>query len=234
MRPLKSMSLSLLFINLVVVKPTRADSDEIDRMVQWKEIQALYAQIQQKEKEFLMPSAEDMKSSPTDLESKSEGLIRLLPREIYDDKLSIRGGGAYYSFTRLTHAYGYGSDIELSQNEFSVGFAGCDFGFFVDTKELNIKNVTLDHPSAKALVDFQVAKGEPEIRKQQAMREWKANDWIYDDRIKVKLQHVYILRSINFDESDVLVAVQPLRFDTDRSLILAWKLLKLFETSTCR
>jgi len=81
------------------------------------------------------------------------GLIRLLPREIFDkpERMTVRGGGAYYSFTRLTHEYGYGSDIELSRDEFSVGFAGADYGMITVLDDATIDSVTLDHPAAQFL-----------------------------------------------------------------------------------
>ena len=62
--------------------------------------------------------------------------IKLLPRGKYPDTaVGIREAGAYYSFTRKTHEYNYGSDIELTgDGRFSVGFAGGDHGLigFVD------------------------------------------------------------------------------------------------------
>src|SRR5437870_415951 len=97
-----------------------------------KEIQAKRADLQRLEKEFLAPSEEDRAAYAEFLSLPDTGLIRLLPREVYDSEvykknnktLTMRGAGAYYSFARLTHEYGYGSDLELQGGYFSVGFAG--------------------------------------------------------------------------------------------------------------
>ena len=79
----------------------------------------------------------------------------MLPREVYESEvykknrktLTIRGGGAYYSFARLTHEYGYGSDLSLDSGYLSVGFAGADYGMMIDLGDVSldeIDRVTLD------------------------------------------------------------------------------------------
>src|SRR6266571_2213489 len=120
-----------LFLGLSI--NVSAQSESRDQVL--SQIEAKRAEMAALEKKFLSPSEEDQAAYAEFLKQPDTGLIRLLPRETYDQfpdkpaKLMIRGGGAYYSFTRLTHEYGYGSDIELQQNRFSVGFAGADFGF---------------------------------------------------------------------------------------------------------
>lgn len=64
------------------------------------------------------------------MKDSNSGIIKLLPRGKYEEAMLLRGGGSYYSFYRRTHEYGHGSDIELAGNDFTVGFAGLDFGFF--------------------------------------------------------------------------------------------------------
>jgi hypothetical protein len=164
------------------------------------------------------------------------GIVRLLPREKYDGKLSIRGGGAYYSFVRLTHEYGLGSDIGLEQNYLSVGFAGCDFGDIVSLGSISLNSVSENNPALQYLVNFKPADhNEPEIRKQQmAARGIVVNGFKYDDRVnELAVGQTFGLRSINFDESDVLVAFKIVRFGKDGSVILAWKKLKTFPTPSC-
>jgi hypothetical protein len=51
---------------------------------------------------------------------------------------------------------------------------------------------------------------------------------------KFKKGDTFALRSIRFDESDTLVAVQVVRFDEDGSVIFAWRKLKDFPSSQCR
>src|SRR6185503_13485682 len=73
------------------------------------ELQAKRVELQQLETEFLAPSVEDRSSYAAFLSQADTGLIRLLPRERFDSEsyrqnkqtLAMRGGGAYYSFSRL-------------------------------------------------------------------------------------------------------------------------------------
>jgi hypothetical protein len=116
----------------------------MDRAGLAKEIQSLREQLQQKEQEFLAPSAEDRAAFAEFLRQPESGLIRLLPREKYNGKLMMTGSGAYYSFARLTNEYGFGSDIELDQNRLGVGFAGADWGYFTKLGDVPLETVTLD------------------------------------------------------------------------------------------
>src|SRR5690349_10760219 len=103
-----------------------ASAQSNDRAKLAKEIESLRTELQSKEQEFLAPSAEDRAAFAEFLRQPGTGLCRLLPREKFNGKLMMNGGGAYYSFVRLTNEYGYGSDIGLEQDHLSVGFAGAD------------------------------------------------------------------------------------------------------------
>jgi hypothetical protein len=46
--------------------------------------------------------------------------------------------------------------------------------------------------------------------------------------VKAEVGATYLLRSINFERSDVLVALKVVRQDTDGSVIIAWKLLQKY------
>src|SRR5687768_17440097 len=77
-------------------------------------------------KGLLAPSVQDRADHAAFLKQSDTGLIKLLPREVYDWRtygtekhLNLKGGGAYYSFFYLSHEYGYGSDIELDHNKFT-------------------------------------------------------------------------------------------------------------------
>src|ERR1044071_7479247 len=124
-----------------------------------KELQAKRAELATLEKRFLSPTEEDRATYAEFLRQPNTGLIRLLPREKYDpdtqrDKpktVTIRGGGAYYSFARLTHEYGYGSDIELDQNTLTSGFAGADYGMLVSLGDVPLESISLETPAAQVL-----------------------------------------------------------------------------------
>jgi hypothetical protein len=49
---------------------------------------------------------------------------------------------------------------------------------------------------------------------------------LYKQRLPVKANTTYLLRSINYVASDVLVAFRVVRQDSDGSIIIVWKLLK--------
>jgi hypothetical protein len=159
-------------------------------------------------------------------------LIRLLPREVFDrtDKLTVRGGGAYYSFTRLAHEYDSGSDIELANEEFSVGFAGCNYGFIARIPDQPLLSVTLESPGVGVLAAYEPPTAEPKVREQQRRSGtgFTVDGIRYASRVPAKVGAVYVLRSISYDFSDVLVCFQVLRKDEDASMVLAWHLLKRY------
>jgi hypothetical protein len=59
---------------------------------------------------------------------------------------------------------------------------------------------------------------------------FKLNGTSYTRRLHSEVSHTYLLRSIVYGRSDVLVAFQVARQDEDGSVIIAWKLLKEFST----
>jgi hypothetical protein len=202
-----------------------------------KQIEAKRADLAVLENKLLAPTAEDTAAYTEFLKQEDTGLIRLLPREKYDETpnkmtLTVRGGGAYYSFVRLTHAYGYGSDIELSQGYLSVGFAGADYGIISVSGAVSLDEISLEHPSAFYLAAYKPADTEPQARiEQRRFATGETTDGIkYSCRVKAEVGMTYVLRSIDYDRSDLLVALKVIRQDTDGSLIIAWKLLKKYAT----
>ncbi|HMY74172.1 MAG TPA: hypothetical protein PLQ88_20305, partial [Blastocatellia bacterium] len=196
------------------------------------QIAALDGQLKIKEAAFLQPDATDFTTNATFLAQPETGLVRLLPRETFDGVLQTRGGGAYYSFVRLVHEYGYGSDVSLEQGRFSVGFAGADFGFLVSLGATDLTSVSADHSGVKYLAAFTSPLSEPEARLQQqrAGQGFNENGFFYRSSLPTTLGESFALRSVGYDDSDVLVAFRFVREDTDNSRILQWKLLRRFST----
>lgn len=202
-----------------------------------KELETKRAELAKLEAQFLSPSDEDRTAFADLLNQPNTGLIRLLPRESFDEtpqkhgKLTIRGGGAYYSFVRLTHEYGYGSDIQLQQKHLSVGFAGADYGIMTMIDEVPLENVTPELPPAAFLLAYNPPSEEAAVRQEgQTFRDaGKTIDGVaYRSRLPVQVNATYLLRSISYRDSDVLVAFKVVRQDSDGSVIIAWKLLKKF------
>ncbi len=111
------VAISLFSVISLLNTSTFAQSKRDDLL---RQIQKNRSELQELEERFLAPSEEDFAAYAEFLHQPQTGLIRLLPREVYDDyavrqngkkSLTVRGGGAYYSFSRKTHEYGYGSDM---------------------------------------------------------------------------------------------------------------------------
>ena len=214
----------------------RAQSSSRDDIL--KDIAAKRAELQRLEDQFLAPAEEDRAAYKEFLAQPDTGLIRLLPRDVYDSEvykknqktLTIRGGGAFYSFARLTHEYGLGSDLMLEVGYLSVASAGADYGMMIDLGDASLDEITKDYPAALSLADYAAAKDEPQARVEQ--RQVQAGRILdcatYKARVPVKIGTTFLLRSISYDRSDLLVAFRTVRKDTDGSVTIAWKLLKRF------
>ena len=227
------LSLTVLATLSVVVSAQSSSRDDV-----LKDIAAKRAELQKLEDQFLSPSAEDRAAYKELLSQPDTGLIRLLPREVYDSEgykknrktLTIRGGGAYYSFARLTHEYDYGSDLSLDSGYLSVGFAGADHGMMIDLGDVSLNEISNDYARVLSLLNYSPAKDLPQARvEQRQIQEGRILDGVtYKGRMPVKVGTTFLLRSINYDNTDVLVAFRTVRKDTDGSLIIAWKLLKKY------
>ena len=157
----------------------------------------------------------------------------------------INGDGAFYSFAHLTHEYGYGSDLWLSaawghrnrtevppDYELAVASAGADFGMLTNLGETPLATLTLDDPRAKFMRAYEAPWPESEARS-EGKRFWQGvtiDNQTFTRRLPVQIGATYLLRSINYNSSDVLVAFRVERQDNDQSLIIAWKMLKKFGT----
>jgi len=188
---------------------------------------------------LLAPSLQDRLEHDEFLKQSKTGLIRLLPREVYDSqtyktpvRIDIRGGGAYFSFFHRAHEYGYGSDLELDHNNFSVGFAGADYGMIVNLGDVPIDQISENDPQLVFISNYEPRTIESEARAEA--RNFRTgvtvDDVTYRSRVAAKSQSTYLVRSISFRTSDIVAAFRVVRFDNDGSAIIAWKLLKTFST----
>ena len=207
-----------------------APAQSVDRTALEGEIRALIGELKTTEQQFLEPSDKDKRKNAELLTEPDTGLIRLLPRETFDNKLTIQGRGAFYSFFRLTHEYGFGSDVSLEQGQFSVGFAGTDFGFLTRLGKVALEGVSVDDPAAQFLATFTPPTVEADAREQyrRAGSGFEMNGFSYSNRLPVKAKNVYLLRSISYRRSDLLVAFRVVSQDSDGSVVILWKILKRF------
>jgi hypothetical protein len=221
-----------LLLACLLLSAGAAEAQTGDRARAAAEIESLREQIRARESVLLAPSEDDRKAYAEFLASPGTGLVRLLPREKWGNKLSVSGGGAYYSFERLTHDYNYGSDLQLEQNQLSVGFAGADFGFMLNLGDVPLENVSAETEAVQFMASFKTPSVEAEAR--ASYRQFgfgdghAAGQWTYRSRLPAVAGNTYVLRSINYDRSDLLVAFRVARKDDDGSVVLLWKLLEKY------
>jgi hypothetical protein len=187
-------------------------------------------------KGLLAPSVQDRADQAAFLKQRDTGLIKLLPREVYDWRtygtekhLKLPGGGAYYSFFYLSHESGYGSDLELDHNKFTVGFSG-GYGMLVRIGDVPLSDVSLGSPSLDFIAKHRPARNAPDLRCElKRFHEGvEVGGLVYRSSLPVEVNSTYLLRSISYGRSDLLVAYRVTRQDSDGSVILAWKLLKQY------
>lgn len=229
--------LTLFTAILTFLTVVSASAQELSRDTIKKQIETKRAELAGLEEQLLSPSASDRADFAAFLTQPGTGLIRLLPRETYDGDvntknktLTMRGGGAYYSFVRGTHEYGFGSDIELSRNELSVGFAGADYGMLLKLGDIALEDISLDLPAVRTVLEYKVPTNEPDARAEYRKFANGADlaGFAFTSRLPLQTDTTYLLRSINYGDSDVAVVFRVVRRDTDGSAILAFKVLKKF------
>lgn len=180
--------------------------------------------------ELLSPSATDFS------EAKNQGfeVFRLLPRGMFDyeqNELSIRGGGAYYSFVKKSHSYNDTAQIELQDNDLSVGFAGTNYGMIADLGEIPLSELDSKNKSVNSLYNYQAKSIYAEVRNEQQklFPNLEINGLKFTREVKAVVGHTYVLRAISYDEADTLVAFKVQNKDDNGSLTIFWKLIKNFE-----
>ncbi|HEX7296827.1 MAG TPA: hypothetical protein VF251_13800 [Pyrinomonadaceae bacterium] len=214
-------------------------AQDISREALRDKIQAKRAELADLEKQFLEPTAADRTQFATLLAQPNTGLIRLLPRENYDaavvqnnaKTLTTRGGGAYYSFKRLTHEYGYGSDVELASNHLSVGgFGGYSYGLMLKLGDIGLEDLTSQLPAVRTVLEYNPARTEAEARLEHRKFGTGADvqGFMFKSRLPLEINTTYVLRSLNYPDSDIVVGLRVVRKDTDDSIIVAFKVIKDF------
>lgn len=228
---------TLLLSSLTVFAQTQSREDLLKELAAKRaELSELKKAVTELEKALLFPSEKDRAAYANFLRQPDTGLIRLLPRETYDgtnfEGISLRGGGAYYSFKERTNEYVNSSDISLGQGRLKTGFAGANYGLLANLGDVPLESVSLEAVAARTLAQYTPAPDEPHARiEQRRMSEGATiNGVSYKDRQEFQLNSTYVLRSVNYHASDTLVAFRVVRVDSDKSALILWKLLKQYPT----
>jgi hypothetical protein len=163
------------------------------------------------------------------------GLVRLAVRNESrsEEAAQIREKGAYFSFACLTQEYGRSTDLELTRDGareliFQTGFAGADYGFMTVVPGVSLSDVTTETREVQYALNYSPRSIESEARVEYyAFRKGRLIDGItYESQLAMEVGTTYVLRSINFNGTDVLVAFQVLQTFEDGGVLIAWKLLR--------
>jgi hypothetical protein len=220
------MNFAIRIFIFILLASTIAFGQEMTREQKIQKIDELNTQINLLELYVILPDAKDVE------QARKEGfsVFRILPRERYDHKLTVQGGGSYYSFTTKSHDYQKIAQIGLEQNKLKVGFAGANYGFIADLGEISLDDVTKETAEVNFLVNYKPPTNEPNVRiEKRKAHSYEANGLTYKRSLPASVGHSYVLRAISFGDADVLVSFKVHRKDTDGSLIIFWKLIENFE-----
>ena len=205
------------------------------------EIGARRNELEGLEQQFLAVSESDRAAYADLLDEPDTGIFRLLPREKFDSEtykenqktITMRGGGAYYSFSKRAHDYNSYPDISLDKDQLSAGFAGLNYGMLAKIDSVSLRELSAENPYVTSLIRYEPPSNEAAIRSEQRRFGMGAviAELSLKHSVQVELNTTYLLRSISYSgRSDILVGLRVVRRDTDGSLIIAWKLLKNFRT----
>jgi 3',5'-cyclic AMP phosphodiesterase CpdA len=200
-------------------------------------VSTLFGQIKQTSRidltnKMLSPTEQDFAQA----QSENFQVFKILPRGMFDyekNNLSVRGGGAYYSFTKNSHSYNDTPQIELQNNDLYVGFYGRNYGLISDLGYVLLSAADENIAEIISLWNYKPKQNEREVEEfLKSPKGLEIEGITYKRRIPAIVGHTYILRAISFDEADILVAFKVHRKDTDGSLIIFWKMLKEFDKPT--
>jgi hypothetical protein len=183
------------------------------------------------------------------LNQKQTGIAKLLPRKEEKEQMitstknvdvfiPLLGGGAYYSFSERRQIDGYEADIYLGNDRFFTGppesdtfwtgFGGTDIGFITKLGDVNLDDVTLNRKEARYLFEYIAPDENRNAREQQKknLDGFKVNDVFYKSSARAEVNSTYLLRSIGYNRSDLIVAFKAVRKEADGGYIIVWKILK--------
>ncbi len=210
---------SLFFVSL-------SNAQEISREQKFQKIVDLNAQVKNSINEYLAPDAADLN------EAAKSGfeVFRIIPRGKINEKVGVRGGGAYYSFTTKSHDYDSNPQVGLQKDNLNIGFAGSDYGLIKDLGNLSLAGVSLESYGVNFLAKYEPPTTISEIRaERRGAGVYQINGITYNKSLPAIIGNTYVLRSVSNLNADALVAFKIHRKDTDGSLIIFWKMLKEFE-----
>jgi hypothetical protein len=215
------------------------------------------------QKQLLNPSAQDQALFSNFLSQPDTGIFRLLPAGKYaftstvsanvdpETVLPIRGGGAFYSFTKRSHKYGPWSEISLQDEKLVVGFDSGILGLMTSLGDVPLESVTDDTAAVSFLAEINPPNRFFDIQEQRSKYQngVVSKGLVYKKAFPSVPNTTYVMRSTNYRRegfldavykiyiphpsdyqgSDSLIALRVVRQDQDGSAIIVWKRLKRFK-----
>ena len=198
-------------------------------------------------KEFEVPN-QISKQFKSIISLPDAGVVRLQPPSadptVKAQRESIyRGGGSYYSFVRRTYDNSQGADIQYDEGVLHNGFAGLDYGFFLSLGQHEGDSLTVlrrDPPQwlsadRRAAWDYMWTYRPPTKVKEIRAAQRNSDGFVIEGanlsrNMKPTAGGVYLLRSINFRDSDILIALYSATVLNDNSIVLVYRIISQFDT----
>ncbi len=189
-----------------------------------------------KSRDILIPS----ESAVAEAEKLDAKAFKLLPRFTFeaannsskdeDNPLGVRGGGSFYSFSTGSHSYNKIPQIllEKSKDVFVSGFYGDNYGLIKEVGSVSFSSISSDDAEVYVLSNYTPPRPIAEIRSehQRLVGMSRETGFEYRGTHRIAMGKTYVLRTISFNEADLLVAIKILHKLPDGSLELAWRKLR--------
>ncbi|HKV39177.1 MAG TPA: hypothetical protein VJX67_08185 [Blastocatellia bacterium] len=181
---------------------------------------------------ILAPSPEDQAKYQGFLKQPDSGLCKVVPREKYKNEIPVRGGGSNYSFVRLTHEYGFGSEIGFEDGKLYTSFGDDDLGLISSIGDVPIEEVDLNNPAANFLAYYTVPQAEPDARAESRRISdgIEGGGLVFRPMADATVNTTYVMRAVEYGRADVLAVFRVVGQDTDGSLTILWRILQRFPT----
>jgi hypothetical protein len=181
------------------------------------------------QKELLKVSPQDETAFARFLSQPNTGLIRLLPREKYEHtvRMPLRGGGAYYSFSKLSHEASPWSDIKYQEGRLHAGFGELTLGLMTMLGDVPLEHLDSSNRAVKFISQLALPANYAEYESQVVKHRsgFEADGNLYRAALPAQLNATYILRSTIYKRADTVIAVRLVRRDSDGGVTLLWKVL---------
>ena len=187
------------------------------------------SKLTDEQKALLKASPQDEAAFAAFLRQPDTGIIRLLPREKYDHtiEMPLRGGGAFYSFNKLSHQAGPWSDIKFQDGQLHAGVNDLTLGLMAVLGDVPLEKLDSNHPARTFIGQLALPANYADYQEQVARHRsgFKADERVYRSVHPAQLDTTYLLRSTIYNRADTVIAFRLVRKDSDGGVTLLWKIL---------